>query len=395
MKKSHIILPMLASGMLAISAAAFAMTMPKAEAVKAASPWSIAESNYEVAFLEQYNGGSEYGYTSDKPLLETNALGGHIYGDVGGTRKENFSTNLMGGVNETMTWKFTCGRVKNDTSKGFVTFRLETHGTTGNIMDTTKYPEGTDEYAIANLLKGSATDLTEGTAIISDGYFDELNDFSFFWRGQYATKIAVCYQIEGQEWVRISNASNVSGSRGWDTGGYSTFNSSSWTTKDAYKAKVKLALACSNIGGDHGNITLSAIRVNANNAAVRYLNALSYREGMCTADTQYDLHLGKADNRHNQDLFQLATENAEGAFLEQYTLAGTKTQAANALDMYNNYVSKVEGLGEAKVSAANLYSPATNNGGLGVFIVIGASALVAACALSITTVVIIKKKFVR
>ena len=356
-----------------LSAGAFFLKEAKPmEGAKAETgPYSITDNDYEVAFLEQYNGGEEYGYTSDKPLASTSALGGHIYGDYGGNRMANFVTTLQNGINETLQWKFTCGRVKNDTAKNFITFGIESHGTTGNILDASAYPEGTDEYAIGKLTVGSSTNVTECSAMIMQSYINELNDFTVYWRSaHYGNKFAICYQIEGQEWKRLATAGNFSGgTRGWDANGYSTFSSESWTTKDLYKAKVKLAFAVTNAGSDHGNFRPSAILINASKAAVRYINALSYKEGVCTADTQYDLHLGQSANRHNQDLFQLATERADAATLQEYLVVGPQTQAYTALDLYNHLVGAIPALGEAKVVATNRLAIIKKNDYVGIIVV--------------------------
>ena len=365
MKKKLLFIPALVLGLVAGAGAAVAMAKPqKVQKAKAETPASaITDDMYEVAFFEQYNGGSEYGYTNDKPLAETNALGGHVYGDVGGTRKENYVTNSLYGVNETLTWKFTCGRVKNDTSNGYITFGLESHSTTGNIFDETAYPDGTDEHAIGVLTKGSATNVSECSAMIMQSYITELNDFSVYWRAApYGTKFAICYQIEGQAWQRLDTKGNYSGgTRGWDAYGYSTFSSGSWTTKDLYKAKVKLAFAITNAGSDHGNFRPSAIIINSNNAAVKYLNALSYREGVCTTDSQFDLNLGQASNRHNQDLFHLATERADAEFLGEYVLGGTKTSEYYALGLYNHLVTEIPALGSVKVASSNILGIMNNS----------------------------------
>ena len=380
MKSKFLLIPALLLGATALGGAAVALAHKNvARAAKAAelSPSTITDSMYEVAFLEQYNGGTEYGYTNDKPLAETNALGGHIYGDVGGARKENFSTNLLYGVNETSTWTFTCGRVKNDTTNGFITFGVETHGTTGNILDSAAYPEGTDGYAIGQLTIGSSTTLTECSAMIMDNYIDELNDFSVFWRNNaYGSKFSICYQIFGGEWKRLSNTAsgNYTGTRGWDAHGYSTFKSDGWTGKDLYRQKVRLAFAVTNAGTDHGNFRPSAIVINANKAAVKYLNALTYREGVCTTSSQFDLNLSATDNRHNQDLFQLATERADGAFLADYICTGTKTSAYYILDLYNHLVTSIPSLGSVKVASSNYFMNMTNNASVVIIVSVSVAA---------------------
>ena len=294
-------------------------------------------------------------------------MGGHIYGDFGGGRKENFSTNLQSGINETLTWKFTCGRVKNDTAVGFVTFGIETHGTTGNILDASLYPEGTDEYAIAQCTIGSSTNLTECSAMILESYIDGLEDFSVFWRNNaYGNKFAICYQVEGGAWTRLSNtvAGNYTGTRGWDAHGYVTYKSSSWGTCPAHNARVKLAFSCTNAGSDHGNFRPSAILINANKSAVRYLNVLSYKDNVCSDNGEnnfYDLNKGQTNNVHNQDLFQLATERAEASYLEQYSLAGTKSSESTALGLYNHLVTSIPTLGSVKSASARFYNPLGNN----------------------------------
>lgn len=365
MKKKLLFIPALVLGLVAGAGAAVAIAKPqKALKVKAETAASaITDSMYEVAFFEQYNGGAEYGYTNDKPLAENNALGGHVYGNSGGARQENFVTNSLYGVNETLEWKFTCGRVKNDTANGFITFGIESHSTTGNIFDETAYPDGTDEHAIGVLTKGSADNVTECSAMIMQSYITELNDFSVYWRNApYGTKFSICYQIEGQDWKRLDNKGNFSGgTRGWDALGYSTFNSGSWTTKDLYKAKVRLAFGITNSGSDHGNFRPSAIIINSNNAAVKYLNALSYREGICTTDSQFDLNLGQASNRHNQDLFHLATERADAEFLGEYYLTGTKSSEYYALGLYNHLVTEIPALGSVKVPSSQMMLVKSNS----------------------------------
>ena len=68
---------------------------------------------------------------------------------------------------------------------------------------------------------------------------------------------------------------NYSGTRGWDQYGYTTFNSESWTTKELYGADARIAFVCTEAPTESGSFPLSSILINANKAAVRYLNVLS------------------------------------------------------------------------------------------------------------------------
>ena len=413
MKKAHVILPILASGVLALSVAAFAMMMPKAEAVKAESPWSIDDTSYEVAMLEHYGTSADQS-SVDRPL-GVKLLAKYLYDSGKSSYAQDTTLSFESAqsvaeerVNPSLEWRFNA--FKPYFKNGVMRLVMRAGTSSINMYNTTQYDAENhpEEYAIARLLETEdATYAKYGSAMISNSVLTDINDISLYWRTSSARRLFVCYQLNGTgDWKRLCTFNmqdsgyiegNIKGTRGWDTYGFTTFRLDGWATHELNGASAKLAFVISNheYKDDGTDIHLSAININANKSAVRYLNSMSYREGHCTNGSLMDLHLTAANNSHSQDLYQLATENADGDFLANYDIFGNKTSETTALGLHNYLVSAISGLGEAKVSAANPYSPATNNGGLGVFIVVGASALVAACALSITTVVIIKKKFVR
>ena len=357
----------------------------KVEQVKAIdSPYSITDSQYEVAFFEQYCTNStniidneHYSYSGDKPI-GVHAIGGNQYGIAGNSsanlKKTNFETNLMGGVNETLTWRFSGMNTKWKSSPNRLYVQLENNSSNWNICNSTSFPQSTspDEYALGQLV--IATGKAKGASLVSTSVIQNIQDMSFYWRSSYSTKVLLCYQLENEtEWkvfhtMNMNDSEkivgNYSGTRGWDTYGYTTFNSSSWSTKELCGANAKIAFVCTEAPTESGNFPLSAILINANNAAVRYLNLLSYHDNVCSdngVDKTFDLNKGQNDNVHNQDLFQLATERASGDFLAQYSVAGTKTNESTALGLYNHLVLSIPALGSVKTSSARFYNPLGNN----------------------------------
>ena len=170
-------------------------------------------------------------------------------------------------------------------------------------------------------------------------------------------------------------AGNYSGTHGWDAKGYTTFNSESWTTKELYGANAKIALVIA--GKESGNLPLSAILINANNAAVRYLNTLSYKDNICSANgtnMYFDLNKGQSDGVHNQDLFQLATERAEGSFLADYIVVGGKTTEYYALGLYNHLVTSIPALGSVKAASSNYFMNMNNNANVAIIVSVSVAA---------------------
>lgn len=328
----------------------------------AKSVYTIEDNEFEVAFLEQYMNSSDldsYSYVNDKPLGGNNAIGGHLYGN-GKTTASDFVTNLNSGVNENLQWNISNLRVRGKSGPNRAYVQLET-SSTHNIKDETAYPQATkpDEYGISHLFSSSYSHIS---AMYTTTAISNITDISIYWRSSYTKRAYICYQLEGEttwkKYVDIARndagdiKGNFAGTRGWDTFGYLTSKSSSWKTHELYGKTAKIAIACTEkASGEEGNFPISAILINANKAAVRYLNALTYRDNICSSNGEnmfYDLRKSAADNVHNQDLFHLATEQADGEFLENYELAGTKTEVKNARDFYNMLASKVSGLGEVK-----------------------------------------------
>ena len=304
------------------------------------------------------------------------------------------------------SWKITNG----GTSHFFailrrISLRIENSSTSRNICSPTYFSETEfpDEYALGQLML-THSNIDRAGAMISASVIKNIQDISIYWRTTYTSKIYICYQLNGTgDWKELHSmsdsniddgvpiAGNYSGERGWDAHGYTTFNSSSWTTKELYGADAKLAFVIA--GKVSGNLPLSAICINSNKAAVRYLNALSYRDHVCSENGEnnyYNLYKGVSDNTHNQALFQLATEHADADFLAQYEVAGSKTSEVNALGLYNHLVTSIPSLGEVKASSARV------NGGFGNSSDNSATiAIVVISAVSISTItllLVLKKK---
>ena len=325
--------------------------------------------------MEQFNDGTAYGYSIDRPL-ETNSLGGHMYGSYDDAVQSNKEYDLKIGVNTGLKWKFTRICAKSDTSTKITYARLQCDSSTGTITNTTAYPEATypDEYALGQVMAGKS--LTRVGAMISKVAIKNIQDISIFWRTTYTERIYIMYQIEGEtEWQQLHSMTdsdiddsvpipgNYTGSRGWDAHGYTTFNSSSWTDKPLYGANAKIAILTAGKAVS-GNFPISAILINSNKAAVRYLNTLTYKDHVCSENgTNNYMNLNKSvsDYVHNQALFQLATERADGNFLQEYICTGTKSSEYYILGLYNHLVTSIPALGSVKTSSARFYNPLGNN----------------------------------
>ena len=382
MKTKFLLIPALLLGATALSGAAVALSHKNvARVAKAAelSPYTITDSMYEVAFLEQYMSSSSldsYSYVDDKPLGGKNAIGGHYYGD-GITTPTDVVTNLNSGVNETLQWKISFGRVRGKADPNRAYFQLESSAS-HNLKDSTAYPQADypDEYAIANLFSSSYYHVS---AMYTTTAIENIEDVILYWRSSYTKRAYLCFQVEGGSWTRYADINrnsdgkiigNLTGTRGWDTYGYQASKSSSWASSPLKGATAKIAIACCEMVNKNGEVTeegnfpVSAILINPNKAAVRYLNALSYQDHVCSSNGEnlfFDLNKGQSDNVHNQDLFQLATERADGSFLADYVCAGTKTSEYYVLGLYNHLVTSIPALGSVKAASSNYFMNMTNN----------------------------------
>ena len=311
----------------------------------ALGPYSIADTAYEAAIFEQYCGGSEYGYGNDKPL-GSNFLAGHLYGGNGAASLSNYSTSLNG-VNESLTWTFTNVGAYNPNPYD-VCYLILKNTSYENATNSEYENYNEDLHNIILNFKGVSDPATSGYfgAMISDVAITDINDLSFYWRSDnaYSSSVAVFYQLydEGEHafgtWTRLMSSANTDGTRGWDAKCLSTFNLPGWQSHELHGSTAKIALALR--GGSGADARLGGVLINYRNSAVRYLNALSYRTGMCDGEDDKSIALDASDNRHNKDFFELCTEhlsNSDAEFLVSYTVAGSHTSAPNALDLYNDF----------------------------------------------------------
>lgn len=414
MKSKILLIPALLLGVGVLGGTAVAMANSKVATVAradASSPYAINDAMYEAAFFEQYNDVAncidteDYSYANDKPIGK-NTIGGHLYGTYGNSaslKQTKYETNLMG-VNETLQWRFSGLNVKGKSGPNRLYIQLENNSSNWNICKASSFPQETspDEYALGQLV--TAAGKAKGASMVSTTAITNIQDMTFYWRSSYSTKVLICYQLDGEtEWkvfhtINMDETTekilgNYSGTRGWDTYGYTTFNSSSWTTKELYGATAKIAFVCTEAPTESGSFPLSAVLINANNAAVRYLNMLSYQDHVCSdngTDMQFNLNKGQSDKAHNQDMFQMITERADGNFLANYALAGTKSSETTTLGLYNHLVASIPALGTAKVASSNFFQQlVVNNNTLP--IVIG-GVLVVAGAIAAGVVLSLRKK---
>ena len=390
MKSKILLIPALLLGVGVLGGTAAVLGQNKvAIQTKAAenSPWSITDSMYECAFLEQYMSSSKldsYSYVDDKPLGGNNAIGGHFYGN-GVSTPTDVTTNLNSGINETLEWKISFGRVRGKADPNRAYFQLESSAS-NNLKDTTRYPQETcpDEYAIANLFSSSYSHIS---AMYTTTAIENIDDVIIYWRSSYTKRAYLCFQVEGGAWTRYADIQrnsdgyiigNLSGTRGWDTYGYQASKSSSWASSPLKGATAKIAIACTEkTSSEEGNFPVSAILINPNKAAVRYLNTLSFKDNVCSSNGEnlfYDLNKGQADNVHNQDLFQLATERADANFLGDYLVVGGKTSEYYALGLYNHLVSSIPALGELKVASSNRFLSMSNGANLAAIVSVSIAA---------------------
>lgn len=394
MKTKFLLIPALLLGATALGGAAVALAHKNvARVAKAAelSPWTITDDMYECAFLEQYNdvanciSTEDYSYANDKPI-GNNTIGGHLYGTYGpvpnSLKQTNYLTNLMG-VNETLQWRISGLNVKGKDNPNRLYVQLENNSSNWNICKESSFPNSGDTadfYAIGQLIVGKG--YAKGAAMITNTPITNIQDLSFFWRSSYTQKVYIVYQLDGQtEWKILdgtgSSDGNYTGTHGWDAKGYTTFSSGSWTTKELYGATAKVGLACTEAPTESGSIPVSAVLINANKAAVRYVNMLSFHEHVCSSngtDLSFDLSKGQSDKVHNQDLFQLATERAEGSFLGDYINVGTKTSEYFVLGLYNHLVTSIPALGSVKTASSNYFMNMTNNASVVIIVSISVAA---------------------
>lgn len=362
MKNRFLLIPALLLGATALGGAAIAGAndgLAKQAKAEELSPWTITEDMYEVALLESYSHHDHY-LDHSKYML----------GDWlnGNGEQKNLTVDLKMGIAETPNqWKFNLvrGYLKGGTTRYVTQLRGSNSSGTYNICNTTQYPQADypDEYAIGQFL--TEHEMTYGGAMISVTAYKNITDLSFYWR--YTSeeipvankRVYIMYQLDGEtEWKRLEGSSsangNYTGTRGWDTFGYTTFNDDSWTTRELYGKTARVALVLG--GKSNCDMHVGGVLINANNAAVRYLNVLSYYDGLCDSSSALDLNKGQTDSACNQDVFQLATERAEGSFLGNYICAGTKTSEYYILGLYNHFVTSVPGLGSVKAANSNFFN---------------------------------------
>lgn len=398
MKSKLLLIPAMLLGVTALGGAAVGLAhnnFAREAKAEELSPYTIGDDSYEVAFLEQYMSSSSldsYSYVNDKPLGGKNAIGGHYYGD-GITTPTDVTTNLNSGVNETLQWKISFGRVRGKADPNRAYFQLESSAS-HNLKDATAYPQADypDEYAIANLFSSSYNHVS---AMYTTTAIKNVQDVIIHWRSAYTKRAYLCFQVEGGAWTRYADINrnsdgkiigNLTGTRGWDTYGYQASKSSSWASSPLKGATAKIAIACCEMVAsgttvsEEGNFPVSAILINPNNAAVRYLNALTYQDHICSSNGEnlfFDLNKGQADNVHNQDLFQLATERADADFLANYVVAGSKTSEYYLLGLYNHLVTSIPALGSVKVASSNFFNKLAM-GGTNVALIVSISVAAAA-----------------
>lgn len=379
----------------------------KAEQVRAEenSPWTIADNSFEAGFFEQYNGGVKNGYQDDKPLHESkNALGGHLWGSYENGLQKNYNGKELysGIVDAPLKWNFSGIRSTRDwentgnLADGGLTYaRLENNSSDANMYNFAE-ADFPDEYAISHLLYDGTT-INRVGGMVSTTAIPNIQDISFYWRTSYTRRAYICYQITGEtEWKvyrtitcddNLHLVGNYTGTRGWDAHGFTTFNTSTWNEHELKGSTAKLAIV---IGGkESGNLPISGICINTNNAAIRYLNTLSYKDGVCST-SQFDLNLGSSSYRHNQDLFQLVTEHADPTILENYIVVGGHTSEYYALGLYNHLVTSIPALGSVKTSSARFYNPLGNNKNSSAIMVVTILSVVSVS--SIILLVVSKKK---
>ena len=387
--KKFLVLHTIALGVLAMAGSAFAIGNKNASKVSAETAiTAIGEDEYEAAFFEQYCdveciSTENYSYANDRPI-GNDTIGGFLYGDVGNNakllKKTNYVTNLRG-INPTLEWRFSGLNVKSKTNPTRLYIQLENNSSDWNICNAESFPQDTnpDEYAIGQIIL--ADGCAKGASMVSTTAIANIQDISVYWRTSYTKRIYVLYQLEGEtEWKKLSgtgsnDAGNYTGERGWDAHGYTTFRSESWKTKELYGATAKIAIACTEAPTESGNLPLSAIVINADKAAAKYLNHLSYNEGVCDAETKFDLKKTEADKTHNQQFFQMVTERASADFLNDCVITGTKTTETNALSMYNYFVSVIPGLGTVKTPSTRYFGSLFAGGNYATATVVLVSAL--------------------
>ena len=407
--KKILIIPAIALGVFAMCGSVFANGNKKSLIAHAAgelSPYSIADSSFELAMLESYEATAD-GSSKDRPL-GAKLLAKDLY-DSGssaynGTKTRSLDVHVSDErVNPTLEWKIDCFRPYYNGE--VMRFILRAGTSTINMYDPDQFGEGTDEYALSSVLRAADPSFTvRGGAMISNVVMTDIQDISIYWRYSDCRRFFVCYQLENTtDWKVLVKYNmqdsgiiegNYQGTRGWDAYGFTTFNYGSWNTHELKGANAKIAFVASHNTTD-GNMQLSSIRINANNAAVRYLNNLSYQQKMCTVDASNlkDLHRTVADYSHAQDLYQFATERAEANFLKQYSVGGSQTSETTALGLYNYFVSAIPGLGNTKTPNASITGDLfTNNSSTASTLVIASVITALAVVLGAGTYLAAKKK---
>ena len=146
MKKKFLAGAITLAGVAILASGAAIASQRMFKSTNAVGPYSFSNTGYEVAFMEQFNDGSDaYSYTSDKPL-DANTLGGHMYGSYDNGVQGNKLYDLKQGINTDLKWRFTAIRAQSDLTSRLTYARIECNSSDKTITNTTAYPEAIISY---------------------------------------------------------------------------------------------------------------------------------------------------------------------------------------------------------------------------------------------------------
>ena len=391
MKKSHIILSMVASGMLAISAAAFAMMMPKVNETKAYSPEDeyaktddhfVACFNRNKALRDAYNGDDNVGDS---------------------TRAENVVISGMDSTSS-IAWKVSIGKYSYDS------FRNLKMGNKGKTIEGSSDQEFVDIYNATGVGTGHYISALYSTSAISN-----FQDMFVSWDAQagqlhesaFGDIYLLCKVSGSWQLIKSYNAGYGSDDRG-TSGTWNRVVAAIRNDKiDAVGAlgqdvQVAVAFDSGTDGTKNSYICLQTLMVNTVRSAKATFHHWD-KEGNDLEVCNY-INDPKAMNTVKIYMFSqyLKQIQIDGGVVSGVTIDGLDVATnfaysrAKEATYYNQlaYFCEVAGTPMSLTpSSANAFSLFTNNGNSNTLIIIAVSALVTACALPIAIKIVNKKKY--
>lgn len=295
--------------------------------------------------------------------------------------------------NSDLTWTVSSARKK---SNGALDLGLMDDEATARAVSIVNNEDpNSDWFNISSALVNSNPDVQNSytTAIVSNGYIENVTDFHFYFGMCEAGFVSVLYLEEGaEEWQIVKtddgepmyfaaddrNTAGTGVKNAWNQSAY--HNGSSWMFTTTLKGKTaRIAFTYTQFGGFGGNyMQLNAIEINTLNSAVNFMNKLANEEGICDK-------IANNTNQYKSVLelinYKITTEDLNA--LAEMTFDSALTSERNYYSFYS-YLLNYAGIANSDPLGLNNNAAILSNDNLIVIIVI--SSLFAVSIISVLTI---------